>query len=127
MRFTKSSEPLIWRINTKFRLYLTDQFLADASFSIQDFQLDRGEPEFYLADPSHIQEYRRYQFTDDGVSRRLYPGQSEHLVAADSDEHDEQGHITEDLTRTALPMLEKRLAKLQGLRKEMNPPEERSL
>ena len=108
-------------------IVLTDQFLADASFSIQDFQLDKEEPALFLADPSRISAYKRYQFAHNGISPRLYPGQSEHLVGADSDEHDEQGHITEDLTRTALPMLEKRLAKLQGLRKEMNPPEERSL
>jgi 2-oxoglutarate ferredoxin oxidoreductase subunit alpha len=108
-------------------IVLTDQFLADAHFSVKDFQLDKAEPAFFLADPSQIKEYRRYQFTDDGISPRLYPGQSEHLVGADSDEHDERGHITEDLTGTALPMLDKRLEKLQGLRREIKPPEEQSL
>jgi 2-oxoglutarate/2-oxoacid ferredoxin oxidoreductase subunit alpha len=105
-------------------IVLTDQFLAESLFSVEDFELGRSAPEIHLADPEEIDEYRRYRLTEDGVSPRLYPGQSEHLVAADSDEHDERGHITEDLAGTAVPMMEKRLAKLRALRRAMKPPEE---
>ncbi|MEW6490073.1 MAG: 2-oxoacid:acceptor oxidoreductase subunit alpha [Thermodesulfobacteriota bacterium] len=102
---------------------LTDQFLAESLFSVEDFELGRSEPELHLADPGEIEEYRRYRLTEGGVSPRLYPGQSEHLVGADSDEHDEWGHITEDLEGTAVPMMEKRLSKLAGLRAALRPPE----
>ncbi len=105
-------------------ILLTDQFLADSSFSIADFELDEIEAISYLADSSEIENYKRYQLTDNGISPRLYPGQSEHLVAADSDEHDEQGHITEDLAETAVAMVQKRLVKFKGLQKEVKPPEE---
>lgn len=104
-------------------ILLTDQLLADASFSIADFELHKMEPASYLSDPSAIEDYKRYQLTHDGISPRLYPGQSQQLVVADSDEHDERGHITEDLAGTAVAMVQKRQAKLKGLQKEVKPPE----
>ncbi|MFW5635361.1 MAG: 2-oxoacid:acceptor oxidoreductase subunit alpha [Thermodesulfobacteriota bacterium] len=105
-------------------IVLTDQFLADSAFSIADFEVNGSAPEYYLADPADIQEYRRYRITENGVSPRLYPGQSRHLVGADSDEHDEFGHITEDLEGIALDMNRKRLRKVHGLQKEIPPPTE---
>ncbi|MDW7709666.1 MAG: 2-oxoacid:acceptor oxidoreductase subunit alpha [Deferrisomatales bacterium] len=105
-------------------ILLTDQLLAESLFSVEDLELGRSSPESHLADPAEFEDYRRYRFAAGGVSPRLYPGQSEHLVAADSDEHDEAGHITEDLAGTALPMMEKRLAKLDGLRSAVRRPEE---
>lgn len=104
-------------------IVMTDQFLADSQFSIADFNIDASEPLFYLANPEEIESYKRYAFTPTGISPRLYPGQSKHLVTADSDEHDEEGHITEDLDGTAAPMMEKRLRKMKSLKKEMAPPE----
>ncbi|MFP3870025.1 MAG: 2-oxoacid:acceptor oxidoreductase subunit alpha [Syntrophobacteria bacterium] len=104
-------------------IVLTDQFLADSRFSVDDFELGKTAPVTYLADPSGIKSYKRYRFTADGISPRLYPGQSEHVVTADSDEHDEEGHITEDLAETAVRMVRKRLAKLEGLKGEISPPE----
>jgi 2-oxoglutarate/2-oxoacid ferredoxin oxidoreductase subunit alpha len=105
-------------------ILLTDQFLADAHYSYLEFENFDTRPVRHLADPSAIAEYRRYQLTSDGISPRLYPGQSQHLVCADSDEHDEHGHITEDLAETVQAMVEKRLAKFKGLKSEVKPPEE---
>jgi len=105
-------------------ILLTDQFLADSHFSYKEFNLEKAPPTTYLAEPSAISDYKRYQLTADGVSPRLYPGQSEHLVCIDSDEHDETGHITEDLTRTRPTMVRKRLSKLEHLKKEIVLPEE---
>ncbi len=105
-------------------ILLTDQFLADSRFSIEELDPDEAGAEFHEADPSKIEDYERYRIKDNGISPRLIPGRSEHPVGADSDEHDEQGHITEDLAGTAVPMAKKRLAKIEGLRKEVRPPEE---
>jgi 2-oxoglutarate ferredoxin oxidoreductase subunit alpha len=104
-------------------IILTDQFLADCRFSVEDFELGETAPVTYLADPSGMRSYKRYRLTADGISPRLYPGQSDHVVGADSDEHDEEGHITEDLADTAVRMVRKRLAKLEGLKAEIKPPE----
>lgn len=108
-------------------IILTDQFLADAHFSVMDFELGKALPDSHLADPSRIETYGRYRITHEGISPRLYPGQSEHLVCVDSDEHDEIGHITEDLSGTAKTMAEKRMAKYRGLKKEVRLPEEKGL
>lgn len=104
---------------------LTDQFLADSHFSLDAIAAEESQAEYFGADPSQIDApYRRYEWRSDGVSPRLYPGQGQHLVGADSDEHDPSGHITEDLETVAPDMLAKRLAKEGALRKEMRPPEE---
>ncbi len=104
-------------------IILTDQFLADASFSVADFPVANG-PDSALADPSQIKDYQRYALNASGISARLYPGQSTHMVGADSDEHDEAGHITEDLAQMAPAMVEKQMAKWRGLKKEIKPPEQ---
>ena len=57
-----------------------------------------------------------------GLSPRGIPGFGEGLVVLDSDEHDEEGHITEDLgLRTT--MVDKRSRKLDLLRWDTIPPE----
>jgi len=105
-------------------IILTDQFLADSRFSFERFDMDSIVPENHLADPATIKSYQRYRLTENGISPRLYPGQSEHLVCLDSDEHTEAGHITEDLASTRPAMVKKRLAKLHRLKQEIAPPEE---
>ncbi|RPJ13810.1 MAG: hypothetical protein EHM37_06785 [Deltaproteobacteria bacterium] len=105
-------------------IVLADQFLLDSLFSAEDIRLEQYAPEFHLADPSGIEDYHRYRVTETGISPRLYPGQSLHLVTADSDEHDSHGHITEDLEKTVPVMVEKRLAKYRELKAAVHPPEE---
>jgi len=108
-------------------IVLTDQFFADSHFSVKDFETGKTVPHFQTTDASSIENYRRYMFTDNGISPRLIPGMSKHLVCADSDEHDEYGHITEDLAATAPNMVKKRISKLNGLKGAVLPPEEISL
>jgi len=102
---------------------LTDQHLADSYFTVDNFELDNIVNKSYLADPDTIENYRRYQLDHTGISPALYPGQSQHLVCCDSDEHDEFGHITEDL-ELRKRMVEKRLKKFELLRHEIMLPEE---
>ncbi len=102
---------------------LTDQFLADSFRAVEPFDLDSGP----VIDPAGAMAglqgpYQRYALTADGISPRALPGLSERLVVADSDEHTEDGHLTEDLAVRRL-MQEKRLKKAEGLRRETMPPE----
>ncbi len=102
---------------------LTDQFLADSYRSV--VLPDTGEPEPVTpgADPREVPvPYRRYAFSRDGVSPRLLPGFSRHLVVADSDEHTEEGHITEDHGVRA-GMVRKRMKKEEGMRREAVAPD----
>ena len=102
---------------------LTDQFLADSYRAVTPFAVESLESVTVGSSPDKVTlPYQRYAITDSGVSPRLLPGGSEHLVVCDSDEHTSDGHITEDLT-VRQQMVAKRLRKLQGLRTEVTPPE----
>ena len=102
---------------------LTDQFLADSARAIAPFEI-QGLP---FIQPSEIKAspsapYRRFALAKDGVSPRLIPGITEHHVVAGSDEHTEDGHLTEDLGLRKV-MVEKRLKKTSGILQEVIPPE----
>jgi 2-oxoglutarate ferredoxin oxidoreductase subunit alpha len=102
-----------------------DQYLADAQWTYDSFNTEgvvyndyrlRGEAF------ASLKEYKRYAYTDSGVTPLAVPGDGPHLVAADSDEHGEEGHIVED-AETRLKMTDKRLfKKMEALKKEMRPP-----
>jgi 2-oxoglutarate ferredoxin oxidoreductase subunit alpha len=81
---------------------------------VQDHRLFREELERML-------EYKRFSITESGVSPRAIPGISEKLVLVDSDEHDEYGRITEDLS-IRKQMVGKRLRKAGRLATEIAPP-----
>ena len=104
-------------------IVLTDQYLADTHFSYSDFPISEIPPVERFADPNEISDYKRYLLTADGISPRFYPGQSAFTVNVDSDEHDETGHITEDLRTVRPAMVEKRRKKMEGLKGEISPPE----
>ncbi|HEY5998410.1 MAG TPA: 2-oxoacid:acceptor oxidoreductase subunit alpha [bacterium] len=100
---------------------LTDQFLADSYRAVEPFEV-RALPAVRAGHEGDVAApYRRYAFVEGGVSPRLLPGRTQHLVVADSDEHTEDGHITEDLA-VRDRMVAKRLAKLDVLRWEVLPP-----
>jgi len=101
---------------------LTDQFLADSYRAAVPFDLKSLSPIQPGSEDDISSPYHRYTITDSGVSPRLLPGRSEHLVVADSHEHTEDGHITEDLSMRKR-MVEKRLRKLEGIRAETIPPD----
>ena len=101
---------------------LTDQFLSDSYRAVAPSELDSGPHGREDADPSGvISPYHRFALTESGVSPRLLPGQSKHLVVAGSDEHTEDGHLTEDLV-IRKRMAEKRLKKVERIRREVIPP-----
>jgi len=104
-------------------IVLTDQFLADGSFSYERFPIGSRPSTDDFARPEDIFDYGRYALTDNGISPRLFPGQSTHIVRADSHTHDEKGDLTEDLGAVRPATVRKQLAKLDTLRREIAPPE----
>lgn len=99
---------------------LTDQYLLESHYNIPS--LDPGRTPFKRHFIETKQGYKRYQFAGGGLSPRGIPGFGKGLVVLDSDEHDEEGHITEDLDlRTR--MVDKRLKKQELLMKEAIVPE----
>ncbi|MCX5837700.1 MAG: 2-oxoacid:acceptor oxidoreductase subunit alpha [Deltaproteobacteria bacterium] len=98
---------------------LTDQYFADSVQVVEEEEipLDVIAREYPVFDAT----YKRYRLTEDGISPLTFPGLSDALVKLDSDEHDEEGKITEepDLRKR---MVDKRLGKLDLLKKEAIPP-----
>ncbi len=107
-------------------ILLTDQYLADTI-------VDAG-PEDFVAPPPRRRivrgenvprnadgKYLRYAFTGSGVSPMAVPGEPGITVVSDSDEHTEDGHLTED-HETRLRMEEKRERKGKTLEAATIPP-----
>lgn len=101
---------------------LTDQFFLDSHYSIPDLNFSSFENVKCIVKTT--KDYKRYELTNNGISPRGIPGYGDGLVNVDSDEHDEDGHITEDVHETRPKMVEKRLYKKLGLlRREIIDPE----
>ena len=99
---------------------LTDEYLIDTYYNTAEFDLSKTKIEKYINKTK--KNYRRYQLTKNGISDRGIPGWGDGLVLVDSDEHDEYGRITEDLSlRTK--MVDKRLKKFKEIKKDEISPE----
>lgn len=101
-------------------IILTDQYMLDSYYNIPSLDPSGIEIEKHIVETNR--EYKRYEFTEDGVSPRGVPGFGDGLVCADSDEHDAEGHITEDFG-VRVKMVDKRLRKLDSIIEEVTPPE----
>jgi 2-oxoglutarate ferredoxin oxidoreductase subunit alpha len=97
---------------------LTDQYFMDSYYNTAVPDLSQSKIEKHITRTK--KDYRRYEFTKNGVSPRGVPGFGNGLVVVDSDEHNTEGHITEDLDlRTR--MVDKRLKKAELLKKDITP------
>jgi 2-oxoglutarate ferredoxin oxidoreductase subunit alpha len=103
---------------------LTDQFLADSYRAVATSDIESSPPVTISLNSQDIGAipYKRFAITESGISPRLFPGMSEHLVVADSDEHTEDGHITEDLS-VRVSMVEKRFKKGDWINSKVIPPD----
>lgn len=104
---------------------LMDQYLADSQWSYEGLDTDGLVYNDYRlrgTEFASLNTYARYTYTPSGISPMAVPGDGPHVVVADSDEHDEQGHLVEDIeTRNA--MVKKRwFNKIEALRAEMREP-----
>lgn len=106
-------------------ILLTDQYLADSQWSYDGLDLTNFEYRDYRLrgeDFRGLKEYKRHAFTESGISPLAIPGEAEHVIVTDSDEHDEDGHIVED-AETRIRMVTKRLfRKMPLIKKDMSPP-----
>ncbi len=107
-------------------ILLTDQYLADTVVDVDPEDIPvppvhrrivRGE-----GVPKNAQgRYLRYADTESGVSPMAMPGEPGITVVVDSDEHGEDGHLTED-HEIRIRMVEKRCRKNDGLVSATLPP-----
>jgi len=106
-------------------IILTDQHLADSYRNIAPFDTGKAKAERFIIekkDSGGISGYKRYLLTESGISPRAIPSWINDVIYADSDEHTEEGHITEDAS-VRIKMVEKRFyKKMAGLSKEVEKP-----
>jgi 2-oxoglutarate ferredoxin oxidoreductase subunit alpha len=107
-------------------IHLIDKAMANCSqtypvFDYGNFSIDRGN--MLTEEELEGKEYRRFRFTEAGVSPRVVLGTRNGVHWYTGDEHNEVGHISEEpLNRRR--MVEKRMKKLELVDKEV-PVEEK--
>ncbi|MBF7096487.1 2-oxoacid:acceptor oxidoreductase subunit alpha [Alkalibacter mobilis] len=89
-------------------IIMTDQFYLESFGLMGKFTLDHDYDEEFIVETS--KNYKRYDLNTGPVSPRGIPGNGDGFVKVDSDEHFEDGTITEDF-ETRVKMHEKRLSK----------------
>lgn len=99
---------------------LSDQYFADIYYNAPSIPIKEVENNKYIIKTSA--DYKRHLLTPNGISPRGIPGYGEGLVVVDADEHDEEGHLTEDLDLRRR-MVDKRLKKLEEIQQEVISPE----
>jgi 2-oxoglutarate ferredoxin oxidoreductase subunit alpha len=106
-------------------LIMSDQHLADSYRQVEPFDLTKAQVQRFIIskeDSKKVSAYKRYQFTPSGISARAIPSWIDDCIYADSDEHNEEGHITED-GDMRIKMVGKRFyKKLAGLTEEIEKP-----
>jgi len=107
-------------------IHLIDKAMANCSqtyplFDTGHFKIQRGE----ILDASKLEEgtYKRFGFTETGVSPRVFLGTKNGVHWYTGDEHNEFGHISEE-PFNRIKMIEKRMRKLELIDKEI-PLEEK--
>ncbi|HHV01503.1 MAG: 2-oxoacid:acceptor oxidoreductase subunit alpha [Defluviitoga tunisiensis] len=101
---------------------LTDQFFVDSYSNVKKFDLSDIKIEKHFVETD--EDYKRYDLSKavKGVSPRGIPNFGKGLIVVDSDEHDEYGHITENL-EIRVKMVDKRLKKFEAINDEIISPE----
>ncbi len=106
-------------------IHLIDKALGNSSqtyafFDARQFKIQRGA----ILDESKLHdEYKRFKFTESGISPRVLLGTKNGVHWYTGDEHNEFGHISEEPTNRTL-MVEKRMKKFEAIEKEV-PIEEK--
>ncbi len=106
-------------------IHLIDKAMANSSqtypvFDASQFRVQRGN----ILDEAQLQgqEYRRFRFTESGVSPRVLLGTRNGVCWYTGDEHNEVGHISEEPLNRDM-MVEKRMKKLELVDKEISVEE----
>lgn len=102
-------------------IHLLDKAMANCNqtypvFDYGNFKIERG---LILSEKDlEGQDYKRFRFTESGVSPRVLLGTKNGVHWHTGDEHNESGHISEEPVNRIL-MMEKRMKKLDWIEKEI--------
>lgn len=104
---------------------LTDKYLGDSvqtlkPFDLKNLKIDRGAL-LTEDEAGNIENYKRYELNDSGISKRVLPGYDGCEHRQTSYEHDESGNFCED-PEMAIAMTDKRMKKMEKAKKEIPAP-----
>jgi 2-oxoglutarate/2-oxoacid ferredoxin oxidoreductase subunit alpha len=126
--------PEMFNLVDKFQcpgIVLTDLLLSEGTASLDpadlsfNVDIDRGEL-ITSANGNGANGYKRYLFTESGVSPRAIPGVPGYAHTAATDEHQEDGVLISDEFTNPIKrreMMEKRQRKIAGIEAAVKPPE----
>jgi len=81
--------------------------------------VDRGK--LHLNGALEFGKYKRFEFTDDGVSPRAIPGTEGGMHLVPGSEHNDAGVITEDASNR-VRIMDKRMQKLESMKRDLPKP-----
>ena len=105
-------------------IVLVDQYFNDSLFTVEQPLVAPRKIERFIVGDKDMKDpaaYQRFAITPSGVSPRALPCMGKALVVVSSDEHREDGHISETIT-DRIHMVDKRQAKWPAMLSEMRPP-----
>ncbi|MCX5894317.1 MAG: 2-oxoacid:acceptor oxidoreductase subunit alpha [Proteobacteria bacterium] len=102
-------------------IILVDQYFNDSLYITEKEFMVPDRVERFIEDAGDTVSYKRYVLTPTGVSPRALPCRGKALVAANGNEHSEDGHTTEANTERTT-MVNKRNAKIPHMLAELRPP-----
>jgi 2-oxoglutarate ferredoxin oxidoreductase subunit alpha len=104
-------------------LLLTEKQIAESYFQVDKMPSSVPIEQHIISDgeAKEVTSSDRFKITDSGVSKRWIPGQSDAVYTANSDEHLEDGSLTEEAD-TSWAMYNKRLKKEETLLSELPEP-----
>jgi 2-oxoglutarate ferredoxin oxidoreductase subunit alpha len=100
--------------------YLSESHKTAEEFDVSGIKIERG---LLLSNEEleRIEEFKRYEFTETGISPRTIPSQRGGIFTATGNEHDETGYLSEDKT-VRTKMMDKRFRKFEQAEKEIPEP-----
>jgi len=103
--------------------YLSENFQTTEPFKTEGLKINRGQ---LLSEEEieSITEFKRFAFTESGISPRSIPGQSKGIHRVTGNEHLESGHISDDADNRK-NMVEKRvIRKFKTIQKDIPGPKQ---
>ena len=106
-------------------IIMTDKHLAESHKTTEMFNVEYKINRGMLIEGKQLKKrpdgFKRFEFTDTGVSNRTIPGQKNGIFRVPSYEHDEFGWMSED-PEVRIKMVEKRNKKMVNILKEISWP-----
>jgi 2-oxoglutarate/2-oxoacid ferredoxin oxidoreductase subunit alpha len=106
-------------------IFLLDKLLSESDFSVRSLDKEKIKivREGFLGGEELMRKnnFKRYENTESGISKRSVPGQEGGVHITNSDEHDEEGFSTEE-SEERTKQMDKRMKKLKLIESEMPEP-----